>query len=77
MHRLYDARLAQARAGSLSRRIGQRFDSLGAVADAVKIASPPTWATNVSSNFATRPSPALPCPMCGSPRNGTVGPLAV
>ena len=38
MNRLYDARLAQARAGSLSRRIGQRFDSLGAVADALKIA---------------------------------------
>ena len=30
MHRLYDARLAQARAGSLSRRVGQRFDSFGA-----------------------------------------------
>ena len=38
MHRLYDARLAQARAGSLSRRVGQRFDSLDAVAEAVKIA---------------------------------------
>ena len=38
MHRLYDARLAQARAGSLSRRVGQRFDSLDAVAQALKIA---------------------------------------
>jgi serine/threonine protein kinase/WD40 repeat protein len=38
MHRLYDARLAQARAGSLSRRVGQRFDSLDAVAEALKIA---------------------------------------
>ncbi len=38
MHRLYDARLAQSRAGSLSRRVGQRFDSLGAVAQALKIA---------------------------------------
>ena len=38
MHRLYDARLAQARAVSLSRRVGQRFDSLAAVARALKIA---------------------------------------
>jgi eukaryotic-like serine/threonine-protein kinase len=38
MHRLYDARLAQARAGSLSRRIGQRFESLDAVGQARKIA---------------------------------------
>jgi len=38
MHRLYDARLAQARAGSLSRRVGQRFDSLDAVAQSLKIA---------------------------------------
>jgi serine/threonine protein kinase/WD40 repeat protein len=38
MHRLYEARLAQARAGSLSRRVGQRFESLGAVAHARKIA---------------------------------------
>jgi eukaryotic-like serine/threonine-protein kinase len=38
MHRLHDARLAQARAGSLSRRIGQRFDSLAATAQALKIA---------------------------------------
>ena len=38
MHRLFDSRLAQARAGSLSRRVGQRFDSLGAVAQALKIA---------------------------------------
>ena len=38
MHRLYDARLAQARAGSLSRRVGQRFSSLDAVAEALKIA---------------------------------------
>jgi serine/threonine protein kinase/WD40 repeat protein len=36
--RLYDARLAQARAGSLSRRVGQRFDSLDALAEAAKIA---------------------------------------
>ena len=36
--RLYDARLAQAKAGSLSRRIGQRFDSLDAVAEAAQIA---------------------------------------
>ena len=38
MHRLFDSRLAQARAGSLSRRVGQRFDSFGAVAQALKIA---------------------------------------
>jgi eukaryotic-like serine/threonine-protein kinase len=38
MHRLYEAGLAQARAGSLSRRIGQRFESLDAVAQALKIA---------------------------------------
>jgi len=38
MHRLYDARLAEAIAGSRSRRVGQRFDSLGAVAQALKIA---------------------------------------
>jgi eukaryotic-like serine/threonine-protein kinase len=37
MHRLFDSRLAQARAGALSRRVGQRFDSLGAVAQALKI----------------------------------------
>jgi serine/threonine protein kinase/WD40 repeat protein len=36
--RLYEARLAQARAGSLSRRVGQRFVSLDAVAEAVGIA---------------------------------------
>jgi eukaryotic-like serine/threonine-protein kinase len=36
--RLYDARLAQARAGSLSRRVGQRLDSLDALAEAAKIA---------------------------------------
>src|SRR5207244_6726459 len=36
--RLYDARLAQARAGHLSRRVGQRLDSLDAVAEAAKIA---------------------------------------
>jgi eukaryotic-like serine/threonine-protein kinase len=38
IHRLYEARLAQATAGSLSRRIGQRFESLDAVAQALKIA---------------------------------------
>jgi serine/threonine protein kinase/WD40 repeat protein len=37
-HRLYEARVAQAKAGSLSRRVGQRFDSLQALAEAVKIA---------------------------------------
>ena len=37
-HRLYDARLAEARAGSLSRRPGQRLDSLDILADAAKIA---------------------------------------
>jgi eukaryotic-like serine/threonine-protein kinase len=36
--RLYDARLAQAQAGRLSRRVGQRFDSLDAIAEAAKIA---------------------------------------
>ena len=36
--RLYDARLAQAKAGSNSRRIGQRFDSLDALVEATKIA---------------------------------------
>ena len=77
MHRLYDARLAQARAGSLSRRVGQRFDSLGAMAQALKIArDPPSWAKNAGSNSATRPSPAWRCPICGSPRCGTVGPPA-
>ena len=38
MHRLFDSRLAQAKAGALSRRVGQRFDSLDAVAQAFKIA---------------------------------------
>jgi WD40 repeat protein len=36
--RLFDARLAQARAGSLSRRVGQRFDSLAAVGEATRLA---------------------------------------
>ncbi|HMC65742.1 MAG TPA: hypothetical protein VKI65_12450, partial [Gemmataceae bacterium] len=36
--RLYDARLAQAKAGSLSRRVGQRLDSLDVLAEAAKIA---------------------------------------
>jgi eukaryotic-like serine/threonine-protein kinase len=36
--RLFDARLAQAKAGSLSRRVGQRLGSLDAVAEATKIA---------------------------------------
>ena len=36
--RLYDARLAQAKSGSLSRRIGQRFVSLAALSEATKIA---------------------------------------
>ena len=36
--RLYEARLAQAKAGSLSRRVGQRFDSLDALAEATQIA---------------------------------------
>ncbi len=36
--RLFEARLAQAKAGSLSRRVGQRLDSLDAVAEATKIA---------------------------------------
>ena len=35
---LFDARLAQAKAGFLSRRVGQRFDSLTAVEKATKIA---------------------------------------
>jgi len=35
---LYGARLAQAKAGSLSRRVGQRFESLIAVEEAAKIA---------------------------------------
>jgi eukaryotic-like serine/threonine-protein kinase len=38
MRRLYEARLAQARAGSFSQRVGQRFESLDAVAQALKIA---------------------------------------
>ncbi len=36
--RLYDARLAQVRAGSLSRRVGQRIDSLDTLAETAKIA---------------------------------------
>ena len=36
--RLFEARLAQAKAGSLSRRVGQRHDSLDAVVEAAKIA---------------------------------------
>jgi eukaryotic-like serine/threonine-protein kinase len=37
LHRLYDARLAQAQALRLSRRVGQKFDSLKVLADAAKI----------------------------------------
>jgi hypothetical protein len=36
--RLYDARLAHAKEGGLSRRVGQRFESLAALAEAVQIA---------------------------------------
>ncbi len=36
--RLYEARLAQAKAGSLSRRPGQRLDSLDALVEAAKVA---------------------------------------
>ena len=36
--RLYEARLAQAKAGRLSRQPGQRFASLKAIQDAVRIA---------------------------------------
>jgi len=39
IRRLYDASLAQAKAGSLSRRIGQRFVSLDALAEAIKISN--------------------------------------
>jgi serine/threonine protein kinase/WD40 repeat protein len=38
LHRLYESRLSQAKAGSLSRRAGQRFDSLDAVAAATALA---------------------------------------
>ena len=76
MHRLYDARLAQARAGSLSRRVGQRFDSLCAVAQAAQ--DRPNHQAGRRAccwNFAMRPSPAWRCPICGSPRNGPIGPI--
>jgi serine/threonine protein kinase len=39
MHRLFDSWLAQANAGRLSRRVGQRFDSLAAVRKATKLAA--------------------------------------
>ncbi len=38
-HRLYDARLAQARAGRRSGQIGQRFESLKALHEATRLAS--------------------------------------
>src|SRR5262249_17499904 len=38
LQRLFEARLAQAKAGSLSRRVGQRLDSLDALTEATKIA---------------------------------------
>jgi serine/threonine protein kinase/WD40 repeat protein len=38
MHRLFDARLAQAKAAHHSRRVGQRLDSLDALAEASQIA---------------------------------------
>jgi len=37
-HRLFEARVAQAKAGRFSHRIGQRFDTLDAVAQAAQIA---------------------------------------
>ncbi len=75
MHRLFDSRLAQARAGSLSRRVGQRFDSLGAVAQALKIARDLNLGEERLLDSATRPSRVSPCPICGSSRNGRVGPI--
>jgi serine/threonine protein kinase/WD40 repeat protein len=38
MRRLFDSRLAEAKAGSLSRRVGQRLDSLDVLAEATAIA---------------------------------------
>jgi serine/threonine protein kinase/WD40 repeat protein len=38
LHRLFDARLAQAKASHLSRRVGQRLDSLTALKEATQIA---------------------------------------
>jgi serine/threonine protein kinase/WD40 repeat protein len=37
LRRLYDARLSQAQTGVVSRRVGQRFDSLNALAEATKL----------------------------------------
>ena len=64
--RLYDARLAQAKAGSLSRRVGQRFDSLDALAEATKIARDLNLPEEQSPGTAQRghrlPGPARPAP---------------
>ncbi len=38
MRRLYEARLAQAKAARTSRQLGQRFDSLKAIEDAIRVA---------------------------------------
>ncbi len=73
MHRLYDARLAQAKAGTLSRRVGQRFDSLDAVAKHSKLRKTSTCETNAFWISAMLPSPAWRCPICESSRNGRVG----